>query len=124
MKKRLIPFIKEKYPAQDYIFWPDLASSHYAASTVQLLESAGVKFLAKERNPPNVPLLRPIEKFWAHFKAKMFSQGYRPKDVDCLMKKARKTLKAFDTEYFERLMGGVGTNVRAASTRGVLSVIN
>ncbi len=30
--KRLIPFIKENYLDNKYIFWPDLASAHYAGS--------------------------------------------------------------------------------------------
>ena len=28
-------FIEEKYPNNDYIFWPDLASSHYAKQTLK-----------------------------------------------------------------------------------------
>ena len=36
--KKLIPFIKDNYPDQQYTFWPDLASSHYAKATAQLLE--------------------------------------------------------------------------------------
>jgi len=34
IQKRLMPFIKNKYPMGRYIFWPDLASSHYANSVV------------------------------------------------------------------------------------------
>ena len=32
LKQPLIPFIREKYRHRPYVFWPDLASSHYANS--------------------------------------------------------------------------------------------
>ncbi len=32
-KKRLLPFIHRHYPGFNYIFWPDLASSHYSRET-------------------------------------------------------------------------------------------
>ena len=37
IERRLIPFLQQHYADVDYIFWPDLASSHYAKYTVALL---------------------------------------------------------------------------------------
>lgn len=122
--KRLIPFIKKHYSEEEYIFWPDLASSHYAANTQALLMHENVTFLAKEKNPPNVPQTRPIERFWAHLKAKVFTPPYHPQNIDCLEKRIKKILKEFQPEYFERLMSAVGPKVRAAANNGPLSVIN
>lgn len=124
IKKRLIPFIKRNYPNDDYIFWPDLASSHYANSVTELLREQNIKFLAKDRNPPNVPQVRPIEKFWSHLKREVFKDGFKPKTIDELEQKAKKAFKTFDREYFEGLMKSVPRKVRAAAARGPLSVIN
>ena len=30
IEKRLVPFVQEHYKNGKYVFWPDLASSHYA----------------------------------------------------------------------------------------------
>ena len=39
IKKRLIPFIKEYYSDNKYVFWPDLATSHYANIVQNYLKS-------------------------------------------------------------------------------------
>lgn len=124
IKKRLIPFIKKNYPEEDYLFWPDLASSHYSNTVLELLEKKKVKFLPKDRNPPNVSQVRPIETFWANLKRRMFEDGFKPNSVADLVKRAKQTIRSFDETYFERLMSSVGTKVRAAANRGPLSVIN
>jgi len=121
--KRLIPFIKQTYPEQDILFWPDLASSHYSREVIEVLKKEKINFLSKERNPPNVPQLRPIESFWSHFKSRIFSGGFTPKDINDLKKRAQKIFKTFDKNYFEGLMKNVRKNVRYAAEHGVLSVI-
>jgi hypothetical protein len=40
------------------VFWPDLASAHYAKDTL-------VEYVHKEESPRNVPQIRPIEKILA-----------------------------------------------------------
>ena len=122
--KRLIPFIRKNYPHDNYLFWPDLASSHYAEPVRKVYEKEKINVLPKNRNPPNVPQLRPIETFWANFKAVVYENGYQPKNIDELESKAKKAIKKFDEKYFERLMTDVRRTVRAAATKGPLSVIN
>jgi hypothetical protein len=36
--KRLLPFIKKHHEDNKYIFWPDLASSHYAKSVLNWMK--------------------------------------------------------------------------------------
>jgi hypothetical protein len=57
------------------------------------LKELNIEYVPKERNPPNVPQLRPNENFWANLK----SNNYRPKDVKCLMAKIRKEQKSIET---------------------------
>ena len=65
IKQRLIPFIEEHHSDDEYIFQPDLASSHYAKKVVEYLREKKVNFVEKEDNPANVPECRPIEDFWS-----------------------------------------------------------
>ena len=39
LQQRLVPFIEKYYPDRNCIFWPDKASSHYAASVLSYLDS-------------------------------------------------------------------------------------
>jgi hypothetical protein len=52
LNKHLIPFIKKKHYSMPYVFWPDLASAHYASNT---LNDHNVKFVAKNENTANLP---------------------------------------------------------------------
>jgi len=52
MRKRLIPWIKKHYPDGKYIFWPDLASSHYANPVLKVLADEKIKILDKNRTLP------------------------------------------------------------------------
>jgi transposase len=86
----------QKTLIEKIMFWPDLASAHYANDTLVGLEELKIEDVPKE-NPSNVPQIRPIENFWANLKRKVYSNNYRPKDVKCLMAKIRKELKAIET---------------------------
>jgi transposase len=79
------------------VFWFDLASAHYTKDTLVRLEELKIQYVPKEENPPNVPQIRPIEKFWANLKRKVYRNNYRPKDVKYLMAKIRKELKSIET---------------------------
>ena len=70
LKKRLIKFIEKYHKNKKILFWPDLASSHYADICTSFLKEKNINFVEKSKNPPNVPQARPIEKFWAIMKRK------------------------------------------------------
>lgn len=57
LQKRLLPVIRSHNGP--VLFWPDLASIHYAKS-MEWCKSKEVDVLPKEMNPPNCPKLRPI----------------------------------------------------------------
>lgn len=77
LKKRLLPLIKEH--SNKPLFWPDLASCHYASSVVNWYDSENLDYVKKELNPPNCPELRPIERFWAIIKRDL-KQTCKPAD--------------------------------------------
>ena len=61
--KCLDPFLKKNHSNGQYVFWPDGASAHYAKQTIQTFERLNIKYVPKDRNPPNIPQLCSIEKF-------------------------------------------------------------
>ena len=63
-----MPFINMYHSDDKYLFWPDLASSHYANSVINFFEEKKLKLVAKKDNPANVPECRPIEDFWSILK--------------------------------------------------------
>jgi transposase len=87
LRKRLIPFINEHHKNDDYLFWPDLATSHYANEVIDFLESENISFVAKERNPPNVPEARPIEDFWAYFKRQVYAKNWQATSLSQLKRR-------------------------------------
>jgi len=61
LKKRLLPFIRTHDGPP--LFWPDFITSQYILDIITFIEGEGISFIPKEVNPPNVPQLRPIERF-------------------------------------------------------------
>jgi transposase len=101
------------------VFWPDLASAHYAKDSLVRLEELKIEYVPKKERPPNVPQIRPIEIFWANLKRKVYSNNYRPKDVKCLIGKIRKELKSIETTGIRKAMKEVPAKARKVYRLGV-----
>ena len=84
IKARLMPFIEEHRRDKPYVFWPDLASSHYAKTVQNYLMEKKVTFVPKNDNPANVPEARPIEDFWAIIKGLVYKGGWKGENLDQL----------------------------------------
>lgn len=85
LQKRLFPMIRKH--KRSVVFWPDLASCHYAKATLKWLKDLNIIIVSKDMNPPNCSEIRSIERFWGFVKAYL-----------------RKHVKAADTvKTFERL---------------------
>ena len=67
LEKRLEPFIRH-HPDGQYVFYPDLASSHYAQRVVKWYKDNNMNYLKNTENPANRPEVRPSEKFWSILK--------------------------------------------------------
>ena len=93
IQQYLEPFILKKYPHGGYVFWPDLASSHYAKSVQDYLKSKNIEFIQKNDNPANVPKARPIEDFWANLKCHVYAKNWQAKNLVQLENRIRSCLK-------------------------------
>ena len=60
IKGKLVEFIQQNHSQDDYIFWPALASAHYAKDTVELFAELKIPYVLKDQNPPNVSQCRSI----------------------------------------------------------------
>lgn len=122
--QRLVPFIEKYHQNKKIIFWPDLATAHYAKDTISLLKTLGISFVPKNENPPNCPQLRPIEDFWAEHKRRVYENGWSASSSEQLIKRINLKLKTFGPDYWSNLMSKVKTNVRLAADKGLNLLIH
>lgn len=119
LKKILFPFIKKHHEKDDVLLWMDMASPHYHHDVVQWLQKNKINFVEKKENAPNVPIARPIERFWALCKREYNN-----------MKKPAKTLRSFASiwssiskkvakESAQNLMKNARKNLKIISNDGV-----
>lgn len=116
--KRLLPFIEKYHSEGNYVFWPDLASSHYAKIVLNYLKENEVKFVAKEDNPPAVPELRPIENFWSILKGLVYDKGWEAKTLNQLKDRVKYCLRKVDMSMVQSMFLGVRRNLDAVRRHG------
>lgn len=117
-------FIDTHHKNDEVLFWPDLASSHYAKNTLTALDAMNVKYVPKRLNPPNVPQLRPIEDFWANLKRKVYSNSYVAPNTTLLKLKIKKELRLFDKNGTMEAMRAVPLKCRNSNRMGVNSSLH
>lgn len=122
IKKRLIPFICKYHQDNNYVFWPDLASSHYAKKVIEYLDHRNINYVPKEDNPPNVPECRPIENFWSILKGKVYQKNWQAKTIDQLKKRIKFCLKKIDKSLVQRLFDSIKLRLGKIRRNGVIEV--
>ena len=81
------------YVFSKYVFWPDLASSHYVKTVTDCYEAHDINFIKKVDNPPHLPKCHLIEDFWAILKGNMYESNWQAKDVKQLQTRIKLCLK-------------------------------
>ncbi|XP_065652827.1 uncharacterized protein LOC136080143 [Hydra vulgaris] len=76
LEKRLFPFIHKYHGDLNYLFWPDLASSHYSKDSLNWIDQY-VYYVDKESNSPNVSQARPIQSFWGQLAKKVYEGDWQ-----------------------------------------------
>ena len=118
LNKRLVPFLKKHHSDGQYILRPDGATAHYEKLAINAYNHNNIKYLKRNENPPNVPQLRPIEKFWAHLKRKVYANDWKGKNLSQLKSRIQRKFKDFSPRYFIELMSGCKSMVRKAADNG------
>lgn len=119
LKKRLLPFIHKYHDLDRILFWPDLATCHYANRTQDYLNSKNVNFVPKNENPPNVPQARGIEEYWGVCKKKYSNRQDKPKNLQGFKLIWNKILKEAAGEVGIQCMERARRMIRSIGYKGV-----
>lgn len=111
LTKRLLPFIRSHDCS--CIFFPDLASCHYARATLAWYNANTIAFVGKNMNPPNCPEFRPIERYWAIVKNLLNKNGGSCKNAEEMLKKWNYFAGKLGLSDVQKLMGSIKRRVRA-----------
>jgi transposase len=119
LKQRLLPFIQAYHKNDDIVFWPDLASSHYAARTTEFLQLNKIDFVPRSDNPANSPELRPIEDFWGELKRRVYANCWQAENLTQLENRIRYCYKQIEEERIHRLGAAAFTRVDKVRRKGL-----
>ncbi len=111
-----MPFIKKH---SNYIFWPDLASSHYANSVLNYLRKQKINFVEKTENPANVPEARPIEDFWADLKREVYKKNWSAQNITKLKRRICYCLKKMDLKKIQERASEVHKRLDSIARFGI-----
>ncbi|CAF1570933.1 unnamed protein product [Rotaria magnacalcarata] len=120
---KLLAFIRRYHADNNYIFWPDLASSHYAKTTITWLNQQNIHFVPKQVNPPNLPKARPIEDFWSILADKVYHGGWLATTEQQLINRIKQQLKKVDLKIVQTMMLEVRKKLRKIEQKGPLSIL-
>ena len=101
-------FIKTYHSHNDYVFWPDLSTSHYANKTLQWLLQYHIKFIPKQAN---LPKARPIEDLWSTLADKIYERGWQAKSVLQLERRIYQKIKQIGINILEHMMKTIRTKL-------------
>jgi hypothetical protein len=119
LKKHLLPFIRKYHVNDNYVFWPDLASSHYARKVTTWLEEQNIDFVPRDINPANLPEVRPIEDFWAYLKRKVYADNFQAKTVAELTVRIKSCLRKVDIPFVCNLAATAYKRLSKVSQEGI-----
>ncbi|XP_031621019.1 uncharacterized protein LOC116339337 [Contarinia nasturtii] len=120
---KLKQFIENHHARDEIMFWPNLASSHYAKETLNWLTEQNIPFVPEEDNPPDIPQARPIEDFWSAFKHKVYEKGWEARNEQQLMGRIERKLKEMDVSVCRDMVLNVRSILRKIEDNGPLSVL-
>jgi len=84
LEKNFLLFWREYHLKDNYVFWPDQASFHYAKNVIKWFNKTKMPILPKLLNPAKLPQVRPIENFWAYMKKMVCDGGKEAENLTSL----------------------------------------
>lgn len=122
IRKRLIPFVNEFHSNDSILFWPDLATAHYAQQVQTCLKDHGISYVQRRKNPPNVPQARPIEKIWSLLEQKVYENNWQAENLDQLARRISKKVKELDQKTVTDMISSVKSKLLKMYKKGVYSI--
>ena len=93
IKDRLTPFINRYHNIEQVLFWPDLASSHYAAMMTKSFDEQNNNFVSREKIHRHVLLIITI---WQILEETVYASSWEAKRVDQLKRRIQQQLRQID----------------------------
>ena len=122
INKRLLPFIEKHYKRNNYIFWTDKASAHYAGVVIERLRTKNINVVTKSNNPPNVPQARPIETQWSLLEQKTYARNWQAKNLDSLARRIKAKVKELDQKMLQAMVKTIRKQLRSMWRNDLYSV--
>uniref|UniRef100_A0A914DK72 Transposase n=1 Tax=Acrobeloides nanus TaxID=290746 RepID=A0A914DK72_9BILA len=105
---------------ENYVFWPDKASSHYANNVLNHLRQKDIHFVEKDDNPSNLPEARSIEDFWDILKEKVYANVWKAENTRQLTNRIKLCLRNIDRDLVQRLAEGTKKRIDHIRRHGVI----
>ena len=121
INRRLLPFVDKYHSKGNFLFWPDLARSHYSKIVQQRLNEKNIPYVSLVDNPPNVPQAGPIEVIWTILERKIYENNWEANNIDHLVRRIKQKIKELDQQMLQNMMEGVRRNLRAMWRDGLYS---
>lgn len=122
IRKRLISFIDHYHAGDSVLFWPDLASAHYAHKVQQFLIDHGIPYVWRAKNSPNVPQARPIETIWTLLERKVYENNWKAQNLDQLARRIALKVREIGQTLVTNMILGVRKKLLKIYRKGVYSV--
>ena len=120
---KLLAFINKHHQGDKYLFWLDLASSHYAKKAMEWLDEHKVPFVHRAANPPNVPQARSIEDFWSILADKLYNGGWEASNSQQLINRIKRKVKQVELKVVETMMNDVRSKLRKIEDCGPFKIL-
>jgi len=118
---KLKKFIDEAHKNDDIVFWPDLASAHYSNKVQDYLKGENIEYVPRDKNPANVPELRPIEDFWTEIKRLVYADNWQAENLNQLRNRIEYCMKKIDQNRVHRLGASTFTRVDRVRRNGMIN---
>ena len=122
INKKLLPFIEKHYKRNNYIFWPDKASAHYADVVIKRLRTKNINVVTKSNNSPNVPQARPIDTLWSLLEQKTYARNWQAKNLDSLACRIKAKVKELDQKMLQAMVKTIRKQLRSMWHNDLYSV--
>lgn len=89
----LITFLEQQHADGDDIFWQDFALAHYANAMNDLFQAQMCLMCWGAANPPGVPQIQPIRKFWGLLNQRIYAGCWEAEAIGQLKRRIRKCVR-------------------------------
>lgn len=124
LERTLLPFLRQHHADNNYVFWPDKASSHYSNLAIEFMRTNAINFVEKAHNPTNLPQCRPIEDLWGYLVDLVYEGGWRANSLDQLRRRVRASIRKLDQESVRASFSSIRRKLRQVYEKGPYSVVH